>query len=110
MFIPPPIRIKSVWKGEFHLVKGLSRRVIVVKPPDPMFDEAIFIVREDERVSSGVSGDEILLQAQLAVDNFIRENLGMPLRRNRFPYIVCAVAGAILASILWGLVMVALQL
>ena len=30
------------------MVKGISRRVVVVKSPDPeIFDEAIFIVRDE---------------------------------------------------------------
>ena len=32
------------------LVKGVSRRVVVVKSPDPkLFEQAIFIVREEEK-------------------------------------------------------------
>ena len=30
------------------MVKGISRRVVVVRPPDPsVFEEAIFVVREN---------------------------------------------------------------
>ena len=36
------------------MVKGLSRRVIVVDSPDPhIFEQAIFIVRNDAAVGSG---------------------------------------------------------
>ena len=41
------------------MVKGVSKRVIVIKSPDRrIFDEAIFIVRED--ITSKVTGDDIL--------------------------------------------------
>ena len=38
------------------MVKGISRRVIVVKSPDPrLFEEAIFIVKEEAFQRGGVS-------------------------------------------------------
>ena len=40
------------------MVKGISRRVILVKSPDPrLFEEAIFIVREDA-LNRGVDADQ----------------------------------------------------
>ena len=40
---------------EFPVVKGISKRVIVVKSPDPkIFEQAIFIIREDFAGQSGV--------------------------------------------------------
>ena len=39
-----------------EMVKGVSRRVVVVKSPDPkIFEQAIFIIREDFFERSGVS-------------------------------------------------------
>ena len=46
---------------EFPVVKGISKRVIVVKSPDPkIFEQAIFIIREDFAGQSGVSEKDVL--------------------------------------------------
>lgn len=45
------------------MVKGLAKRVVVLKSPDKnLFEEAIFIVREDAQ--SGVSAQDIVAQAR----------------------------------------------
>lgn len=44
------------------MVKGISKQVIVVHAPEPkLFEEAIFILREDAVGSEGVT-DELLLK------------------------------------------------
>lgn len=49
------------------MVKGLSRQVIVVKDPDPkLFEQAIFIVRNEVLKDGGISEQELLRQARLA--------------------------------------------
>lgn len=46
------------------MVKGVSRQVIVVKSPDPkLFEQAIFILRED---AEDVSDEQLLKEAQQA--------------------------------------------
>lgn len=46
------------------MVKGISRQVIVVHPPEPkLFEQAIFILREDA-VGEGVTDDALLKEAQ----------------------------------------------
>ena len=50
---------------EFPVVKGISKRVIVVKSPDPkIFEQAIFIIREDFAGQSGVSEKDVLRSAR----------------------------------------------
>ncbi len=57
------------------LLKGVSRRVIVIKSPDPnMFEEAIFIVKED-RLSKGVTQAQIMREAREVADSYIRRNV-----------------------------------
>ena len=49
---------------EFPVVKGISKRVIVVKSPDPkVFEQAIFIIREDFAGQSGISETDVLRKA-----------------------------------------------
>lgn len=46
------------------MVKGTSRRVIVVDSPDPkLFEQAIFIVRNDAFSSEGVTPQQVLGEA-----------------------------------------------
>ena len=44
-----------------EVIKGVAKRVIVVKSPDPkVFEEAIFIVREDYMKTAGVTRSQLL--------------------------------------------------
>ena len=53
------------------MVKGISRQVVVVHSPDPkLFEQAIFILREDAK---GVTDAELLKEAKLAVRGAARE-------------------------------------
>lgn len=46
------------------MVKGTSRRVIVVDSPDPkLFEQAIFIVRNDAFSQKGVTSQQVLGEA-----------------------------------------------
>lgn len=54
------------------MVKGVNRRVIVVRAPDPKyFEEAIFIVKEGAQLD-GVDATAVLEEAQMAARNFVR--------------------------------------
>lgn len=45
------------------MVKGVSRKVVVVESPDPkIFEQAIFIVREEDK-ALGVSPEQIVCEA-----------------------------------------------
>lgn len=86
------------------MVKGVARRVIVVKSPDPrLFEQAIFIVKEDALAGEGVSADQVLAEAQQVADHYVRRNsgLGKGLRRLALP--LSAAAGALAASLIWCL-------
>ena len=86
------------------MVKGITRRVIVIKSPDKrLFDEAIFIVKEDALTDAGVTGDDILKEAQTVADSYIRANL----KSGVFPKIPApffALAGAGFTTLVWFLV------
>ena len=56
-----------------ELVKGVSRRVIVVRQPgNELFEEAIFIVRE-RALRGGVSAEQVLREAKRAAGLYMRE-------------------------------------
>lgn len=85
------------------MVKGVSRRVIVIKSPDQhLFEEAIFIVKEDALNGSGVTGDEIVRQAQEVADRYVRYHLKKRLLP-RLPAPAFAVLGAAVTALAWFL-------
>lgn len=55
------------------VVRGNMRRVIVVQPPDPIFTQAMFILRDDYFQTPGVSSQELLKQARDAARDYVEE-------------------------------------
>ena len=81
------------------MVKGVTRRVIIVKSPEPkIFDEAIFIVRDDA-VRNGVTSAEILRQAQETAGRYMRMNMWRTTLH--IPAPVFALAGAGATAAVW---------
>ena len=63
------------------MVKGISRRVIVVDSPDPqIFEQAIFILRTD---GGGVSSQQLVDQAVRIAKSYARTHGSVPPRRPR---------------------------
>ena len=82
------------------MVKGISRQVIVVRPPDEkLFEQAIFILKDPQ---NSVSGEELLRQAQQAADTYLRTRLhGGRALGVRWKPVAYAALGAVSASVLW---------
>ncbi len=83
------------------MVKGVTRRVIVIKSPDRhLFDEAIFLVREDALREDGVTSEQIVQQAQQVADHYVRFHLK---KRwiNRLPSAAFAGLGAAGTALVW---------
>ena len=77
------------------MVKGVSRRVVVVESPDPkLFEQAIFIVR-DEAADSGVSSEQIVREAMEVARRYIKS--ARRGRKHLSPWL-CAVCGAAVAA------------
>lgn len=85
------------------MVKGVTRRVIVVKNPDRrLFEQAIFIVKEDAFTREGVTAEQVLAEARRVADGYVRRN--SPLGRlARLPAPVYAAAGAAVSTLVWAL-------
>lgn len=85
------------------MVKGISRRVIVVKSPDPkLFDEAIFLVREAPFQQEGVTEEQVLRQARQAANGYLSRSVpGQGGGVGRGP--LWLAAGALLSSAVWAL-------
>ncbi|WP_207720817.1 translation initiation factor 2 [Lawsonibacter celer] len=84
------------------LVKGIARQVIVVRSPDPrLFEQAIFIVKEDALLR-GVSAEAVLQEARRVADGYVRRNARHRRLLARIPAPAYAAAGALLATIAWS--------
>ena len=85
------------------MVRGTNRRVVVVKSPDPqIFEEAIFVIRDD-LFHRGSSADKVLLEARQAANAYLRKATGTQRPRlwARLPTAIAAGLGAAAAGIAW---------
>lgn len=78
------------------MVKGLSRRVVVVRFPETRaFEQAIFVLRDEK--SAGVSSDELVSEACSVAEGYVRR----PGRRKVQHPAVYLAAGAAATGIVW---------
>ena len=85
------------------MVKGINRQVIVVKSPDPkLFDQAIFLLREDALAASpGATPEQIIRQARQAADGYLRKNTVVGRAAARLAPVGWGATGAAVASLVW---------
>ena len=80
------------------MVKGISRQVIVVHSPDPkLFEQAIFILKDDAVGGEGVSDEALLKEAK----HLIRGHGTERKRRFRLPGAAWFGTGAALTGLAW---------
>lgn len=62
-------------EGDSLVVKGVSKRIIVVKSPDPkIFEQAIFIIREDYAGQNGLNDQDVFREARRAANRYLGGN------------------------------------
>jgi len=84
------------------MVKGVSRRVIVVKSPDPrLFEQAIFIVKEE--TAGEVTAEKVLAEARAVAKRYVRKNTKVGKGLSQLPPAAWAAAGALASTVLWSL-------
>ena len=84
------------------MVKGISRRVIVVDSPDPrVFDQAIFILRNDILSEDGVSSRQLVDQAVRIAKSYTRSQGLPPPKRHRTTPAIAAMLGGGLMGLVW---------
>lgn len=85
------------------MVKGMTRRVVVVKSPNKkLFEEAVFFLSDD--ADRGVSSDQIVAEAQAIANDFTRGSFSA----RSFAWLrtaLWAVLGALSASLVWAVVL-----
>ena len=80
------------------MVKGISRQVIVVHAPEPkLFEQAIFILKDDALGKEGVT-DDLLLQE---VQKLIRSSGDGKKRKLLLYGPVWACFGAVITGLIW---------
>ena len=80
------------------MVKGISRQVIVVQAPEPkLFEQAIFILKDDALGQDGITDDLLLQEAQ----KLIRSSCDRKKRRLFLYGPVWACFGAALTGLFW---------
>ena len=85
------------------MVKGVARRVVVVKSPDPkQFEQAIFLLREDA-LSEDTPEEQVLRQAQQVANEYLRQTVPQSRTRRFLLPGLCTLAGAAAASLFWFL-------
>ena len=84
------------------VVKGITRQVILVKSPDPrLFEEAIFIVKEEALNREGVTTEQIMREARQAADGYLKQGKAWNRRMKKLPAPLWGAAGAAVASAGW---------
>ncbi|NCB63057.1 MAG: translation initiation factor 2 [Clostridia bacterium] len=87
------------------MVKGVNRRVIVVKSPDPkLFEQAIFIMREDAFLE-GVTADQVVKEAQQVAKGYVKRNSRLGKWMRSIPGPAYVALGAVAASFVWSIAM-----
>ncbi len=82
------------------MIRGITKRVIVVKSPDPnKFEEAIFIVREEFFPQSGASAADLLREAQKIANGYAGTESGKSLLR--LPALIYIMSGAAFTGLVW---------
>lgn len=84
------------------MVKGISRRVIVVRAPDPrFFEQAVFFLRDDALHRPGITDEQVLSEARRAAAGFVRRSRSEKRGRRWLTRALWGAAGGALASAVW---------
>jgi hypothetical protein len=86
------------------MVKGTSRRVIVVRSPDPrFFEQAVFFLREGALNQEGISADQILSEASNVAACYLRRNGRSPRPRLFLSPLFWMGVGSAITGGIWAL-------
>ncbi len=91
------------FRGEGMMVKGISKRVIIVKTPvNNLFDQAIFILNDSALNTSPVNAENILREACAVADEYVRRHCGKRrrLKRSKTTLLISCGVGALALSAL----------
>ena len=79
------------------MVKGISKQVIVVDAPEPkLFEQAIFILKEEALTQEGITDEALLKEAKQLLRSHHREG-----KKPLIPGPAWACAGAAVTGLAW---------
>ena len=85
------------------MVKGITRRVVVIKSPNKrLFEEAVFFL--SDKTDRGISSAQIVAEAQSIASGFTHDSFRFN-RCRRFRAALLVLLGAVTASLVWASVM-----
>lgn len=85
------------------MVKGISRRVIVVRSPDPrFFEQAVFFLREDALHQDGVTADQVVSEAKRVAAGYLKRNKPTQHRKGIPSGAKWCAFGVAAASLVWS--------
>jgi len=74
------------------MVKGVSRRVVVVKSPNKrLFEEAIFILSEEALRAGGITAEDIISEACTIASTYVRKKALIDYRKYWFPAAIISI-------------------
>lgn len=77
------------------MIKGITRQVVVVRSPDPkVFEQAIFLVRDDVLANGGISEKALLEEA-------VKACAARPGITGRFMSLLWGLSGAAVTGVIW---------
>lgn len=84
------------------MVRGTSRRVIIVESPDPnLFEQAIFIVRNDALGKDGVTAQQLVDEACRVARSYTRTHSTRRSLLSGAPALYCGAGGALAIGLIW---------
>ncbi len=84
------------------MVKGISKRVVVVKTPiNSIFDEAIFIL--NETADSSVNAENILKEACLLADGYVKKNCPEKRTLKKLSILLAASLSSLFVAVLFAI-------
>lgn len=85
------------------MVKGNTRQVIVVKSPDTrLFEQAIFLLKEDALEKHGVTERALLEEARRVADSYVARNAAKK-KKLHLPPLAWTSVGAAVTGLAWFL-------
>ena len=83
-------------------LRGKLRRAVVVPTPDPLFSEAVFILRDEVLREPGVDREELLRQAARAAESCTEDALPGMERMSLRPLAAFLLGAAVTLAVLWA--------
>lgn len=83
-------------------LRGKQRRAVVVPTPDPMFSEAVFILRDEALRDPGLDRDALMREAARAAESYTENALPAPERLSLRPAAAFLLGAATALLILWA--------